>query len=52
MPRPLRLFALVNLVIGTGAFVLGGIVAPQQSRLAMLAPAQAPVLLSLNAWVL
>jgi DHA1 family inner membrane transport protein len=28
MPRPLWLFSLVNLVIGTGAFVLGGILAP------------------------
>jgi DHA1 family inner membrane transport protein len=28
MPRPLCLFSLVNLVIGTGAFVIGGILAP------------------------
>jgi len=28
MPRPLWLFSLVNLVIGTGAFVLGGILEP------------------------
>jgi DHA1 family inner membrane transport protein len=28
MPRPLWLFSLVNLVIGTGAFVIGGILAP------------------------
>ncbi|MES2956556.1 MAG: MFS transporter [Pseudomonadota bacterium] len=28
MPRLLWLFSLVNLVVGTGAFVLGGIVAP------------------------
>jgi DHA1 family inner membrane transport protein len=28
MPRPLWLFSLVNLVIGTGAFVIGGIMAP------------------------
>lgn len=28
MPRPLWLFSLVNLVIGTGAFVLGGILQP------------------------
>jgi len=28
MPRPLWLFSLVNLVIGTGAFVIGGLLAP------------------------
>ena len=33
MPRILWLFCLVNLVIGTGAFVLGGIVAPLASDL-------------------
>ena len=33
MPRVLWLFCLVNLVIGTGAFVLGGIVAPLASDL-------------------
>jgi MFS transporter, DHA1 family, inner membrane transport protein len=28
MPRPLWLFSLVNLVIGTGAFVIGGLLGP------------------------
>jgi DHA1 family inner membrane transport protein len=38
MPRLLWLFALVNLVIGTGAFVLGGIVAPLASDLGVSVP--------------
>mgnify|MGYP000181491376 CR=1 FL=1 len=33
MPRLLYLFALCNLVIGTGAFVLGGVLAPMASAL-------------------
>ena len=38
MPRLLWLFSLVNLVIGTGAFVLGGIVAPLASDLGVSVP--------------
>jgi len=43
------LLVLLLLVWGTAGF---GMMAPQQSRLAALAPAQAPVLLSLNASML
>jgi len=38
MPRPLWLFSLVNLVIGTGAFVLGGILAPLAQDLGIGVP--------------
>ncbi len=38
MPRPLWLFSLVNLVIGTGAFVLGGILAPLARDLGVSVP--------------
>jgi predicted MFS family arabinose efflux permease len=43
------LLMLLLLVWGTAGF---GMMVPQQSRLAALAPAQAPVLLSLNASML
>ena len=39
MPRPLWLFSLVNLVIGSGAFVLGGILAPLARDLGVSVPA-------------
>ncbi len=39
MPRPLWLFALVNLIIGTGAFVIGGILAPLAHDLGLSVPA-------------
>jgi len=39
MPAPLWLFSLVNLVIGTGAFVLGGILAPLARDLGVGVPA-------------
>jgi DHA1 family inner membrane transport protein len=38
MPRPLWLFTLVNLVIGTGAFVIGGILAPLARDLGVSVP--------------
>ncbi len=38
MPRPLWLFSLVNLVIGTGAFVIGGILAPMAHDLGIGVP--------------
>lgn len=38
MPRPLWLFSLVNLVIGTGAFVIGGILAPMARDLGISVP--------------
>jgi DHA1 family inner membrane transport protein len=39
MPRPLWLLSLVNLVIGTGAFVVGGILAPMATDLGVSVPA-------------
>ena len=39
MPRSLWLFSLVNLVIGTGAFVIGGILAPMAQALGVGIPA-------------
>lgn len=39
MPRLLWLFALVNLIVGSGAFVLGGILAPIAGSLAVSVPA-------------
>jgi DHA1 family inner membrane transport protein len=39
MPRPLWLFSLVNLVIGTGAFVISGILAPLAKDLGVSVPA-------------
>jgi len=39
MPRPLWLFSLVNLVIGTGAFVISGILAPLARDLGVSVPA-------------
>jgi DHA1 family inner membrane transport protein len=39
MPPLLRLFALANLIIGTGAFVIGGILAPIASGLGIGIPA-------------
>ena len=39
MPRPLWLFSFVNLVIGTGAFVIGGILAPLATDLGIGVPA-------------
>ena len=38
MPRLLWLFCLVNLVIGSGACVLGGILVPMARDLAISAP--------------
>ena len=39
MPRPLWLFSLVNLVIGTGAFVISGILVPLANDLGVSVPA-------------
>ena len=39
MPRLLILFALVNLVIGSGAFVIGGILTPLAADLSVSVPA-------------
>ena len=39
MPRPIWLFSLVNLVIGTGAFVISGILAPLAKDLGVSVPA-------------
>jgi predicted MFS family arabinose efflux permease len=39
MPRILWLFALVNLIVGSGAFMLGGILAPVAQSLAVGVPA-------------
>ncbi len=39
MPRPLWLFSLVNLVIGTGAFVTSGILTPLAKDLGVSVPA-------------
>ena len=39
MPRPLWLFSFVNMVIGSGAFVISGILAPLAQDLAISVPA-------------